>query len=417
MDRPIEKKNKINKKTIWISIFIVIGILVIYTIFFGDKSSKLNVDRDKVSIQEVLKDQFKNYIAVSGEVEPIKTIYLEATEGGSRVEEIIIDEGNMVEEGEVIVKLSNTSLILEISNYEALVSRTSNELRQARLAMEQQTLNSKSQLLDLQTTILQQKRAFEKNKILYKDDHISKEEFVISEEQYELSKKRLELLRENLRKDSIFRSVQVSALSNSLERMQSNLELVQERLESLNYRAPVSGELASLALEVGQVISRGERIGQVNILDSYKLRVDIDEYFISKVTRGLSGSCDFSGNAFEAKITKIYPEVRNGRFYADMEFVNNIPETIRIGQTSKIKLELDKPKIAVIIPRGGYYQTTGGQWIYVVHPSGTYAYKRNISLGSQNPRYYEVISGLQPGEKVVTSGYDNFGDADKLIFK
>ena len=417
MDRQIENKSKIRKKAIWISVFAIIGILVLYNILFGDKSSKLNVDLDKVSIEEVKEGLFKNYIAVSGVVEPIKTIYLEATEGGSRVEEIVIDEGNMVEQGDVIVKLSNTSLILEISNYEALVSRTSNELRQARLLMEQQTLNSKSQLLELQTNILQQNRAFERNKILFKNKHISEEEFNISKEEHDLSNKRLELLRENLLKDSVFRGVQVGELQTSLSRMQSNLELVQQRLESLNYRAPVSGELASLDLEVGKVIGRGERIGQINILDSYKLRVDIDEYFISKVSRGLTGSCDFSGTSFIAIIKKIYPEVTNGRFFSDMVFVDDIPETIRIGQTSRIRLELGKPKTALLIPRGGYYQSTGGQWVYVVDQSGEFAYKRKISLGSQNPRFYEVLSGLEPGEQVVTSGYDNFGDADKLIFK
>lgn len=260
MDKPIEKKNKIGKKTIWISVFVIIGVLIFYNIFFGDKSSKLNVDKEKMTIEEVKEDLFKNYIAVSGMVEPIKTVYLDATEGGSRVEEIIIDEGNMVEIGEIIVKLSNTSLILEISNYEALVSRTSNELRQARLLMEQQTLNSKSQLLELQTNILRRKRAFERNKILFRDKHISEEEFKISEEQFDLTKKRRELLLENLQKDSVFRNVQVGALEKSVDRMESNLKLVQKRLESLNYRAPVSGELASLDLEVGQVISRGERI-------------------------------------------------------------------------------------------------------------------------------------------------------------
>lgn len=417
MDKPIEKKNKIGKKTIWISVFVIIGVLIFYNIFFGDKSSKLNVDKEKMTIEEVKEDLFKNYIAVSGMVEPIKTVYLDATEGGSRVEEIIIDEGNMVEIGEIIVKLSNTSLILEISNYEALVSRTSNELRQARLLMEQQTLNSKSQLLELQTNILRQKRAFERNKILFRDKHISEEEFKISEEQFDLTKKRRELLLENLQKDSVFRNVQVGALEKSVDRMESNLKLVQKRLESLNYRAPVSGELASLDLEVGQVISRGERIGQINILDSYKLRVDIDEYFISKVSRGLTGSCDFSGTLFDAIIKKIYPEVTNGRFFVDMEFVNDIPETIRIGQTSRIKLELGKPKTVLLITCGGYYQSTGGQWVYVVDPSGKFAYKRKISLGSQNPRFYEILSGLEPGEEVVTSSYDNFGDADKLIFK
>lgn len=260
MDKPIEKKNKIGKKTIWISVFVIIGVLIFYNIFFGDKSSKLNVDKEKMTIEEVKEDLFKNYIAVSGMVEPIKTVYLDATEGGSRVEEIIIDEGNMVEIGEIIVKLSNTSLILEISNYEALVSRTSNELRQARLLMEQQTLNSKSQLLELQTNILRRKRAFERNKILFRDKHISEEEFKISEEQFDLTKKRRELLLENLQKDSVFRNIQVGALEKSVDRMESNLKLVQKRLESLNYRAPVSGELASLDLEVGQVISRGERI-------------------------------------------------------------------------------------------------------------------------------------------------------------
>ena len=417
MDRKIENKSRITKRAIWISVFVVIGILVLYNIIFGDKSSKLNVDLDKVSIEEVKEGLFKNYIAISGTVEPIKTIFLDATEGGSRVEEIIIDEGNMVEEGDVIVKLSNTSLILEISNYEALVSRTSNELRQARLLMEQQTLNSKSQLLGLQTSMLQQNRAFERNKILFKDKHISEEEFNISKEEYDLSIQRLELLRENLQKDSVFRGVQVGELRRSLERMQSNLELVAQRLESLNYRAPVSGELASLDLEVGQVISRGKRIGQINILDSYKLRVDIDEYFISKVSKGLIGSCDFSGTSFEAIITKIYPEVISGRFFSDMEFVGDIPGTIRIGATSRIRLELGKPKTALLIPRGGYYQSTGGQWVYVVDETGDFAYKRKISLGSQNPRFYEVLSGLKPGEQVVTSGYDNFGDADKLIFK
>jgi HlyD family secretion protein len=204
---------------------------------------------------------------------------------------------------------------------------------------------------------------------------------------------------------------------NSVNRMQRNLEIVNDRLASLNFKAPVSGELASLDLEIGQVLTRGERIGQINILDSYKLRVEIDEYFISRVQRGLSGECDFSGRLFEGIITKIYPEVTAGKFYADMVFKDTIPSTIRIGQTSRIKLELGAPKTAILIPRGGFYQSTGGQWVYVVDESGDFAYKRSISLGAQNPRYYEVLEGLKPGEKVVVSNYDNFGDADKLILK
>jgi len=417
MDRPIEKKHKLTKRIIWISIPSIVFLLILYTIIFGDKSSKLNVEKDKITIEEITEDLYKNYIAVTGTVEPIQTIYLSSMEGGSRVEEIVIEEGNMVRKGDIIVQLSNTSLILEISNYEAQVSRISNELRQARLLMEQQTLQSRSRLMELQTNILQQRRAYENNKILYQNNHISEEEFKISKEQYELSLQQLELLKQNLKQDSIFRSVQVESLENSVSRMEENLEIVTRRLESLHYRAPVSGELANLNLEVGQVINLGQRFGQINILDSYKLRVDIDEYFISNVSRGLYGDCDFSGTSFKAVITKVYPEVTNGRFSVDMEFTDTVPEQIRIGQTSRIRLELGRPKTAILIPRGGYYQSTGGQWIYVVDPSGNFAEKRQITLGSQNPRYYEVLDGLQPGEKVVVSSYDNFGDVDKLIFK
>lgn len=416
MDRPIENKNKIQKKHIWIFIAVLLVLLTIWQLVFGDKSSKLNVELDKIAIDEVSEGFFKNYISVTGTVEPITTIYLDAMEGG-RVEEIVAEEGTMVEGNEILVKLSNTSLILEISNYEALVSRTSNELRQSRLLMDQQTLNSKSQILEVEYNILQRKRNFDNNKILYEGNHISKEEFDISKEQLELSIKRLDLLEKNLKQDSIFRSVQIGSLELSVKRMQDNLTLVNGRLESLHFKAPVSGELASLNLEIGQMLVRGQRIGQINILDSYKLRVEIDEYFISKVSRGLTGECDFSGALYKGNISKIYPEVTAGKFYSDMVFTDTIPPTIRIGQTSRIKLELGAPKTALLIPRGGFYQSTGGRWVYVVDPSGEFAEKRDITLGSQNPRFYEVLSGLKPGEQVVVSSYDNFGDVDKLILK
>ncbi|MEA1898799.1 MAG: HlyD family efflux transporter periplasmic adaptor subunit [Bacteroidota bacterium] len=416
MDRPIENKNKIQKKHIWIFIAVLLVLLTVWQLIFGDKSSKLNVDLDKIAIDEVSEGFFKNYISVTGTVEPITTVYLDAMEGG-RVDEIVAEEGTRVERNEILVKLSNTSLILEISNYEALVSRTSNELRQSRLLMDQQTLNSKSQILEVEFNILQRKRNYDNNKILFEGNHISKEEFDISKEQLELSIKRLDLLEKNLKQDSIFRSVQISSLELSVKRMQDNLTLVNSRLESLHFKAPVSGELASLNLEIGQVLVRGQRIGQINILDSYKLRVEIDEYFISKVSKGLTGECDFSGALYKGIISKIYPEVTAGKFYGDMVFTDSIPPTIRIGQTSRIKLELGAPKTALLIPRGGFYQSTGGRWVYVVDPSGEFAEKRNITLGSQNPRFYEVLSGLKPGEQVVVSSYDNFGDVDKLILK
>jgi len=418
MDRIIERKHKyLSKKYLWLYIIGIVLLLVVLGIIFGDKSSKLNVDEDKLTIDTVTEDLFKDYIAVIGTVEPNKTIYLDATEGGSRVEKILIEEGNMVNKGDIIVKLSNTQLVLAISDFEANVSRISNEVRQSRLLMEQQTLNAKSQLLQNRYLLLQKQRAFDRNKILFAENHLSEEEFKLSEEEYELTKEQLALLEQNLKQDSIFRSIQIASLERSLKRMQDNLEIVQSRLESLNYRAPVDGELASLNLEEGQVIAVGQRIGQINILDSYKLRVDVDEYYISRVTRGLVGECDFSGKIFKAVTTKIYPEVRAGRFGVDMEFRDTVPEKIRIGQTSRIRLELGQSRTAVLIPRGGFFQSTGGQWVYVVDESGKYAYKRNIRLGSMNPMYYEVLEGLEPGEKVIVSNYDTFGDADKLMFK
>ncbi len=416
MDKPIEKKNKVTKKHLWIAFGVIFVLFVSWNLLFGDKSSKLNVETDKISIARVEESFFKNYISVTGTVEPITTVFLDATEGG-RVEEIVAEEGNMVEEGELLVELSNTSLILEISNYEALVSRTSNELRQAQLLMDQQTLYSRSQILDVEYDIVKRKRDYYNNKVLLKGNHISQEEYDISEERLELSQKKLILLKENLKKDSIFRSVQVGALEKSVDRMQDNLVLVNEKLEGLNFRAPVSGELASLDLEIGQVLSRGQRIGQINILDSYKMRVEIDEYYISKVSKGLIGECDFSGKFYKGRIAKIYPEVTAGNFYSDMVFIDSVPSRIKIGQTSRIKLELGTPKTAILIPRGGFYQSTGGQWVYIIDPSGKFAEKRKISLGAQNPRYYEVLEGLKPGEKVIVSSYDNFGDADKLILK
>ncbi len=417
MDRKIEKKFKLfSKRNIWIFAGSVVFLFVFYNLVFGDKSSKLNVDTEKISIAGINKDVFQDYIAVIGTVEPIKTIYLDAIEGG-RVEEILIDEGNMLKKGDVIMRLSNVNLILDISNNEAQVARAINELRTARLLMVQQQMNSESQIIETERLLKLQERAYNNNKVLYKEEHISKEEFEQSMEQYEATVQKLDLLKEIQYQDSIFRSIQVESLETSVRSLTNNLEIIQQRLENLNIKAPVNGELASLNPEIGEVIMYGTRIGTVNILDSYKLRVEIDEHYIARVNRGLVGDCDFAGVPYPGKITKIYPEVQNGRFYVDMEFTENIPGAIRIGQTSRIKLELGESKQAVLIPRGGFYQSTGGQWVFVIDESGEFAYRRDISIGRQNPRYYEVLSGLEPGEQVIISSYDTFGDVDKLILK
>ena len=417
MDRVIEKKNKLlSKKNIWIMVGGILAILVVYNIFWGDKSSKLNVEREKITIETIQKDVFKDYIAVIGTVEPIKTIYMDAVEGG-RVEEILIEEGNMVEKGDEILRLSNTDLMLQISNNEAQVARAINELRQARLLMQQQQLNNESELIDLRRELDKQKRNYENNQRLYKNEHISYEEYKQSEESYKATARKFELFMKAQQQDSIFRAVQIDGLERSVNRLERSVDVVRSKLENLNVQAPVDGELASLIPEVGQVVNYGNRIGKINILDDYKLNVEIDEHYIARVRRGLPGSFDYSGNEFDLKLTKKYPEVNQGKFTVDMVFNGNTPNDISIGQTFRIKLELGQSKQAVLIPRGGFYLSTGGQWVYVVDESGDFATKRNIRIGRQNPQYYEVLEGLEPGEKVIVSSYDNFNEVDKLMLK
>jgi HlyD family secretion protein len=416
MDRKIEKKKGLSKKTIWILLGPLAVIAVIFNIFFGDKSSKLNVEKDKITIEEVKKDIFQDYIAVQGVVEPIQTIFLDAVEGG-RVEEKLREEGSMLKKGEPIIRLSNNNLILEISNNEASVARAVSELRNARLMMDQQILNSNIQILELTKQVKKERRAYERNQLLVKEFHISEEDFLQSKEDYMTSEMLLALYKENHRNDSIYRGIQVSTLEVSVERMTINMDLTRKRLDNLNIKAPAHGELATLNPEIGEVVNYGTRIGTMNILDSYKLRVEIDEHYIARIDRGLIANCDFSGRNYMAKLVKVYPEVQNGRFAVDMNFTDEVPAQIRIGQTSRIRLELGESQAADLLSKGGFYQSTGGQWVYVVDPSGTFAMKRNISIGRQNPRFYEVIDGLAVGEKVIVSSYDNFGNVDKLILK
>lgn len=417
MDRVIEKKKWPLKKILWVGASAAAFLLIGYYIIFADKSSKLNVDVDKLTIETVREDLYRDYITVIGTVAPIQTIFLDATEGGSRVDEIIKFEGSKVNKGDIIARFSNTTLILEISNFEANVSRSNNELSNIRLQMERQTLDTRSRLLDLNFELKERKRMFNNNQVLFNQNHISKEEFERSKEAYDLTIKRIELFRENARQDSLYRLTQMKLLEEDANRLQRNLAIVRKRLDALDFKAPVTGELASLNLEVGQVIGMGSRIGTIHVLDSYMLKVEIDEHYISRITRNLTGECDFSGNVYPGHITKIYPEVRNGRFIVDMVFDSIVPTNIRIGQTSRIRLELGESQMAILIPRGGFYQSTGGQWIYVVDASGKYATKRSIRINRQNPRHYEVIDGLQPGERVIVSSYDNFGNVDKLILR
>jgi len=416
MDRKLDKKKGLTRKMIWYLLFGALMSTVLGIIIFGDKSSKYNLDVSRITIEEVRQDVFQDYITVQGTVEPITTIYLDAVEGG-RVDEILIEEGNMVKQGDVILKLTNDNLLLEITNNEAQVVRAINELRTARLQMDQTKLNYKQQIINLEITVTQNQRVFDNNKILFEQKHISREEFDISKESFESSTELLDLLLENFRNDSIYRSIQISSLETSVQSMEASMRIIRRRLDNLNIKATADGELASLIPEIGQVITYGTRVGTINVLDSYKLRVDIDEHYIARIQRGLFGECDFASSPYSGVITKIYPEVANGRFAVDMVFTDTVPKQIRIGQTSRIRLQLGESKEGILLTKGGFYQTTGGQWVFVLDESEEIAMKRDISIGRQNPRYYEVLGGLEPGEKVIVSSYQNYADHDKLILK
>ncbi|HEX2922064.1 MAG TPA: HlyD family efflux transporter periplasmic adaptor subunit [Bacteroidales bacterium] len=416
MDRPIEKKKGLQKKHIWYILAGIIFMMLIYMAFFTDRTSTYKVDSDKLIIETVTEDLFNDYITVPGTVEPITTIYLDALEGG-RVEEKLIEEGSMVKKGDVILRLSNADLHLNILDSEAQLAEKENFLRNTMIAMEQDRLQIKKELINLKYDIERKQRTFEQNEVLMKDDLISKEEFLRSKEDLEMAKQSRELFIERQLQDSVFRSVQVTNLENNLDNMRRNLKLVRERAENLNVKAPVDGQLGLLVPEIGQSIQRGSNMGQINVLTSYKVTAQIDEHYIDRIRTQLNATLDRQGKEYNLVVRRVYPEVRGGTFEIDMIFTDSMPDNIRTGQTYYTSLQLGMPKKSMLVPLGGFFQETGGQWIYVLDPDGTTANKRSISIGRKNPKYYEVLEGLTPGEKVIISGYETFGDNERLILK
>lgn len=416
MDKPIEKKKGLKKKHIGYILIGLVIIVLVYMAFFTDRTSTFRVEKDKLIIETVTKDQFNDYITVPGTVEPISTIFLDAQEGG-RVEEILIEEGSMVKKGDIILRLTNPDLHLNILDSEAQLAEKENFLRNTQIAMEQDRLQIKRELLNLKYDIERKERNYQQNEMLMKDNLISREEYIRSREDLEMARQSRELFLERQKQDSIFRSVQVDNMVNNLDNMRRNLALVRQRVENLNVRATVDGQLGLLVPEIGQSISRGANMGQINVLTSYKVTAQIDEHYIDRIRTQLTATLDRQGSLFDLVVKRVYPEVRNGTFEIDMVFTGNMPENIRTGQTYYISLQLGQPKESVLVPLGGFFQETGGQWIFVLDPSEEFAVRRNISIGRKNPKYYEVLDGLQPGEKVIVSGYESFGKNEKLVFK
>ncbi len=416
MDKPIPKKKGLQKKHIGYIAAAIAFIALIYMAFFTDRSATFKVEKDKLIIETVIKGQFNDYITVPGTVEPISTILLDAQEGG-RVEEILIEEGSMVKKGDIILRLSNPDLHLNILDSEAQLAEKDNFLRNTQIAMEQERLQIKRELLNLKYDIERKERNYQQNLTLIKDSLISREEFIRSKEDMEMARQSRDLFVERQKQDSIFRSVQVESLKNNLDNMRRNLSLVRQRVENLNVRATVDGQLGLLVPELGQSISRGANMGQINVLTSFKVTALIDEHYIDRVRTQLTAKLDRQGNEFDLVVKRVYPEVRNGTFEIDMVFQDSIPDNIRTGQTYYISLQLGQPKESVMVPIGGFFQETGGQWIFVLDPTESFATRRETSIGRKNPKYYEVLGGLQPGEKVIISGYDTFGKNEKLIFR
>ncbi len=416
MDKAIPKKKGLQKKHLGYIAIGIAAIVLIYMAFFADRTSTYKVEKDKLIIETVTEGQFNDYITVPGTVEPITTIFLDAEEGG-RVEEKLIEEGSMVKKGEIILRLSNPDLYLNILNSESLLAEKENFLRSTQIEMEQERLAIKRELVSLKYDIERKERNYRQNETLIKDSLISKEDFLRSKEDLDMSISSKDLYLERERQDSIFRSVNVETIKKDLENMRSNLNMVKQRVENLNVRANVDGQLGILNAEIGQSINKGENMGQINVLTSYKVTAQIDEHYIDRVRAQLNATLDRQGNTYNLTVRRVFPEVRNGTFKIEMIFRDSMPDNIRTGQTYYISLQLGQPKVSVLVPIGGFFQETGGQWIFVLDPTESFATKRNISIGRKNPKYYEVLSGLKPGEKVIVSGYETFGKNEKLILK
>ena len=418
MDKIIEKKTgwrvAFTKKALpwWLGALLLV--FVIYLIARPNNKT-LRVDKDTVTISSAVKGEFNDYIRISGRVQPMTTIQLSPQEGGI-VEKILIEEGSPVKAGDAILILNNDNLDLQILNSEAELAEKENNLRNTQIQMEQQKLDVRQNVLEYGTQVDRLKRAYEQQKALYEDNLIAKEDYLKAEEDYNLALQKYNLMTERSRQDSLYRGTQIDRMEESLENMQLNMSMIRRRKSNLIVKAPIDGELGLLDVVLGQSIAAGTKIGQINSVGTYKVEAQIDEHYIDRVIAGLEATFERQGETYSTVIRKVYPEVRDGKFKADFKFDGEQPDNIRSGQTYYLNLQLGQPEEAVIIPRGTFYQKTGGKWIYVVNKEGTKAVKREIRIGRQNPQYYEVLEGLEPGEKVITSGYDTYGDSDVLVF-
>ena len=414
MDIPIQKKRFSNQKIILLTASLAILALIIYVVVKTSGGSKLNVQKERLSIHTVSNDVFQENIPVSGIVLPITTIYLDALEGG-RVEEKFVEDGAMLKKGEPILRLSNTDLELSLVNQETSVYNLLTQMQISQNQARQNTINRQNRFTDVENALIEAERIFKVNKKLYDKGVIARQDFEQSKNNYIYQKERMELAKQVMTEDSISINLELKQAKDSYQRTQSALKLMRKKVGDLVVKAPIDGQLTSLDAEIGQSINKGMRLGQVDVTTGFKVRVDIDEHYISRIYNGQTGTTKINGNEYVLIIKKVFTQVTRGRFQVDMQFEGEIPEGIRRGQNLQIRVALSAEKEALLVNKGGFFQKTGGNWIFKVSEDGSTAYKVNIRLGSQNTTYYEVIEGLNPGDKVITSSYDSFGEIDELI--
>lgn len=413
MDTEIKIKNPRLKKYGW---WVLIGIIIISLAVWGVIRSghkTYRTDSTGLLVGEVTEGTFNDFIRINGKVETGVIVQISALETGI-VEKKWVEEGAMLQPGDIILTLHNPNLQQQILDSESQLAEKQNMLRDTELAMEKDRLQVRQDLLTSKMQLNQKRRLFEQQKTLYEENLISKEEYLKASEDYQLAKENQKLLEDRLRQDSLYRTVQIAQMQESLNNMQQNFAIVRQRADNLNIRASHAGQLGNLTAELGQNIVAGQQIGQINILDNYKIVVNIDEHYIDRVSAGLEGKSQRQNMQFDVIIKKVYPEVTTGQFRADLMIEGKLPENIRVGQSVPIDLLLGEPSQAIMLPRGSYFQSTGGNWVYVLDDDGKTARRREIKIGKQNPQFYEVLEGLSPGEKVIISSYSNYGDADEI---
>ena len=415
MDRQIEKKSFLRRYAWYIAAAAALAALLVW-IVLGTTANTTTVDASDITISDVTRGKFDDYVRLNGQVLPIQVVQISPEEGGI-VREKVVEEGARVRNGDVILRLSNSNLDLQILNAEAELAEKQNLLRNTQVAMQQDRLNNRTEQATLDTDCDRKRRAYEQNARLYKERLISKEVYLQSREDYKLARRKQSLISQRLKQDSIYRHVQMAQMEDNLDNMRKNVLLVRDRKNKLEVRSAIDGELGLLDVELGQNIAAGQNIGQINDLSDFKVQAQIDEHYIDRVRPGLSASFSRDGKTYLLRVRKVYPEVRNGTFRTDFVFVGERPAQMRSGQTFYVELALGKSQQATLIPRGTFFQTTGGNWIFVLDKSGRKAYRRNISIARQNPQYYEVTDGLEPGERVITSGYEAFKDNEVLVIK